>query len=167
MNPTLANLNPFQSALVPAMAAEPVTTLSMNIPVSVVAGNSSELADVSGRRATTNGPRLATRSLGTRGKKDQALIPDPTSGSLPIPTEVGKLAAGATLSAPAVFLERTLRNRSLPYSNNRFVPDFDALYNEIVNGHPRDLDLHPPPLFLRKPSKSFLRSLYQIAGVRT
>jgi hypothetical protein len=150
--------NPFfDSALVPAVAAESVATLDLTDRLDVAAANfnparspladdtalnleitpvsvlgavtSSELAGAEMERA------VPVRSLGIRTQeKDPALIPfsdgvlrrslptaetalsvttarapsefipDPTSGSLPIPTEVGKLAAGATtLSAPAVF----------------------------------------------------------------
>lgn len=33
-----------------------------------------------------------------------------------------------------------------------------------LNIHPRDLDLDPPPLFLRKPRPAFLRALLQLGG---
>ena len=91
----LAELNPFTSALVPAMAAGPVTA-SLKIPVSLVAGNSSELAGAEMERA------VPVRSLGTRTQEqDPASIPDPASVPTSLPAE--NLTAGATLSAPAVF----------------------------------------------------------------
>jgi hypothetical protein len=34
-----------------------------------------------------------------------------------------------------------------------------------LNVHPRDLDLDPPPLFLRKPRPAFLRALFDLGGV--
>lgn len=35
-----------------------------------------------------------------------------------------------------------------------------------LNIHPRDLDLDPPPLFLRNPRPAFLRALFELGGVR-
>lgn len=36
--------------------------------------------------------------------------------------------------------------------------------SKALNLHPRDLDLDPPPLFLRSPSQAFIRALFSIAG---
>ncbi len=47
-----------------------------------------------------------------------------------------------------------------------YTPNFDALYSAITNSHPRDLDLDPPPLFLRKPRPAFLRALFELGDAR-
>ncbi len=55
----------------------------------------------------------------------------------------------------------------LPERNVDELVNFDALYAAISASHPRDLDLDPPPLFLRKPSKSFMQALFDLAGSRS
>jgi hypothetical protein len=151
----LPNPFDFASALVPAMAAEPVVSLE---PIPSLSGRPefSELAGAEMERA------VPIRPLGVRvQEQDPALISEPALSSAP-PLSGAETWAGVALTGtPAVFSEH---NTNTP----REIPiDFDALYRAITNEHPRDLDLDPPPLFLRKPRPAFLRALYHLAGAQS
>ena len=150
------------------------------------AGTNSELAGVASRASRPG-------SLGIPGKKDQAPNSDFADAkplSADEPTAVANApwltiaavginsesapacghSAGDTgetiVSSPAAFpafpedhIPELISCARQPHS---FV-DMDALYKAIVKEHPRDLDLEPPPLFLRKPSSAFLRAISEFS----
>jgi hypothetical protein len=110
------------------------------------------------------------------------LIPGSAQPLLPIPTgpttAAGDTGGNAT-SSPADFsLDVRIHRAMLAVADE--LADEQRTINEAILlrqftsesplflRHPRDLDLDPPPLFLRKPSHAFLRALYhQLAGVQS
>ena len=128
-------------------------------------GGGSKPRRESGRR---DGKDLRARAGVAPGPHDSIrdATPDPAPSFLSAAN--GAALAGVALTGTPADFSDALRINSIPHhaiqNRNRFEPDMDALYNEIVNGHPRDLDLDPPPLFLRKLSKSFLRALFNHTG---
>jgi hypothetical protein len=105
-----------------------------------------------------------------------------SAASLPAQVDrAGTAGAAPRLAAPAAFPDTPyIPERFSDYARRRSMPivspplpkverNIDDLALSAVgaalNLHPRDLNLDPPPLFLRKPSPAFLRSLFQLAGI--
>lgn len=130
--------------------------------------------------SAVRGGSSPTGSFGTPGRKDQALNSEPREAPLPTETSAGgktmppaafsdddcisELVRNATYYTPEYFSDYAHRRSMAIVSPNHgqrepreFEPDFDAMYDYIVPPE--------PPIFLRKPSPAFLRSLFQIAGV--
>jgi hypothetical protein len=118
--------------------------------------------------AGINGP-VRRSSAGTGLRLGEA------SADLPATSEIMDVAAGETAPnsfcqtqyIPELFSVFAARRSfpvvspPLPYhairNKNRFEPDMDALFDAMLPPE--------PPIFLRKPSPAFLRSLLQLAGV--
>jgi len=185
VNAHLAQFNPFNSATA-GSAEEPAAVSRSPQLADTAAGTNSELAGVASRASRPG-------SLGIPGKKDQAPNSDfadakplsadePTavanapwftiaavginSESAPACGRSAGDTGGNAVSSPAAFpafpedhIPELISCAGQPHS---FV-DMDALYKAIVKEHPRDLDLEPPPLFLRKPSSAFLRAISEFS----
>src|SRR5258708_7868953 len=152
MNTLLATLNPFHSAGVVMPPSDAVAATTAHCPLAAAG-------------TTTPGPAPCLHA----GAETPAVAIDVH--------HVHPVAAAdfsrEHSSIPELFSAHA-RRRSLPIvspplpyhavqSRHRFKPDMDALYREIVAGHPRDLD-DPPPLFLRSPSPEFMAALIGLGG---
>jgi hypothetical protein len=190
-DPPVAAAADFSS--VPAMATNPVVAPNP-APVCPVAatGDNSNSAGVKPSpvepAAVADAPQHSVAAVGP--------IPEPLEHTLPVGTPAGD-TGGHAVSSPAVFpgeqedipvlFSAYARHHSLakvsPPIKQPWQPDakfFSALEVELKKPvHPRDLDLDPPPLFLRgpqpkhssvitrKPRTAFLRQIFQLAGART